>query len=127
MVLNATAIYMFVFDPFPAEVYIPPDPKDYLAEKCQAPDCDYDLLNSIITCESQWRMVKNSQSSAYGYFQIIDSTERTTPQYQSGQTKFDPYANIDMGIYLYDRHGASPWYSSQACWQPKYYRAINSP
>jgi hypothetical protein len=69
-------------------------------------------------------MVKNATSSAYGYFQIIDGTERTTPQYALGRRKFDPYTNIDMGLYLYETRGTNPWNESKGCWQWKYRQAL---
>ncbi len=90
-------------------------PKEYLFEQCIG-DCDALALDAIATCESQWRMVKNATSSAYGYFQILDSTERTTPQYKEGQRKFDPYANVDMAIWLYEQYGTNPWNESKGCW-----------
>jgi hypothetical protein len=95
-------------------------PQDYLREQCEIIGCDYELLNAIATCESQWRMVPNAVSSSYGYFQILDSTERETPQYQEGRRKFDPYTNIDMGIYLFERYGSSPWNESRGCWYWRY-------
>ena len=97
-----------------------PTPRDYLQEQCRERDCDFVLLDAIVTCESKWIMVQNSVSSAHGYFQILDSTERGTPQYQAGRRKMNPYANIDMGIYLYERYGTSPWNESKACWSWRY-------
>ncbi len=106
------------------EVEVKLTPRNYLIEKCSAmEDCDFTLLDTIITCESSWRMVKNSGSSAFGYFQIIDATERGTPQFKEGKRKFDPYTNIDMGLYLYDRYGARPWSESKGCWYWKHQRA----
>jgi hypothetical protein len=100
--------------------HILPPPKQYLAQVCQEQGCDFALLYAIVECESGWRMVKNTQSSAFGFFQIIDGTETTTPQYAQGQRKYDPYVNIDMGVYLYQQRGTNPWLSSRACWQRKY-------
>ena len=95
-------------------------PRDYMQQQCEERDCDFALLDAIVTCESKWIMVQNSVSSAYGYFQILDSTERGTPQYEAGRRKTNPYANIDMGIYLYERYGTSPWNESKACWSWRY-------
>lgn len=93
-----------------------PQPQEYLKAEAERLGYNAKLLNRIAFCESGWRMVKNSKSSAYGYFQIIDATERHTPQYIAGQRKFDPYANIDMALYLYGRYGSAPWTESQGCW-----------
>lgn len=92
-------------------------PKEYLYRQADIYALDFDRLEAIAYCESRWRMVKNKQSSAFGFFQIIDGTERYTPQYQAGGRKFDPFTNIDMAVYLYDRYGASPWFESKGCWQ----------
>ncbi len=100
-------------------------PREYLRAMCQEPDCDFLLLDSIVTCESRWRMVQNSISSAYGYFQILDSTEATTDPFKEGERKYNPYSNIDMGIYLYDTRGSNPWNESKHCWQPRYRRLLS--
>ena len=105
-----------------------PTPRAYLIEECEERGCDFALLDAIVTCESKWIMVQNRQSSAHGYFQILDSTERGTPQYEAGRRKTNPYANIDMGVYLYERYGTSPWNESKACWLTRYqaYRAAST-
>lgn len=120
----AMATFFGFFDPVVYAQYSP-TPKVYLAQQCKAPDCDQALLESIIWCESKWEMVKNKTSSAYGYFQIIDSTERTTPMYREGKTKYDPYDNIDMGVYLYKRDGINPWLESRPCWHWRYQGALH--
>ena len=119
--LQASAGYLtFVsrthFTPFPT-------PREYMKAQCEARGCDFALLDAIVTCESKWILVQNSQSSAFGYFQILDSTERTTPQYQAGRRKTNPYANIDMGIFLYESRGTNPWNESKACWLWRYAKA----
>jgi len=92
-------------------------PRQYLKHRTNELGYSHHLLNAIITCESQWRMVQNEAgSSAFGYFQILDKTETDTPQFQRGQRKFDPFVNIEMGIYLYSRYGTSPWLESKHCW-----------
>ena len=91
-------------------------PKEYLKIRAAEEDFNYELLERIAYCESRWKMVKNKRSSAFGFFQIIDGTEKITPQYQAGLRKTDPLANIDMAIYLYERFGTSPWYPSRPCW-----------
>ena len=91
-------------------------PRAYLQMRSEELDLPFALLDKIVECESNWRMVKNPYSSAYGYFQIIDSTEKTTPQYKRGDRKFNPYTNIEMGIYLYTTRGTNPWNPSKGCW-----------
>lgn len=91
-------------------------PRAYLRERAQAEGIDTEILERIAWCESHWRMVANKRSSAYGYFQILDATEKTTPQYKQGLRKFDPFVNIDMAISLYKKRGTSPWNESKACW-----------
>lgn len=90
--------------------------RDYLKQRAEEEGFPFALLDRIVKCESGWRMVKNPISSAYGYFQIIDGTERTTPQYKAGQRKYDPYVNMEMGLWLYKTRGANPWYPSEHCW-----------
>lgn len=92
------------------------EPRAYLYRVASERRLDYPLLERIAHCESSWRMVRNSQSSAYGYFQILDATERHTPQYKEGRRKFDPIANIDMAVYLFERYGSMPWSESRPCW-----------
>ncbi|MEK7183546.1 MAG: transglycosylase SLT domain-containing protein [Patescibacteria group bacterium] len=122
--LNVAGVFLMQTSPFQTEPFVPPPtPQEYLAQNCHEPSCDLLLLQTIIFCESSWRMVKNSSSSAYGFFQIIDGTERTTPQYALGRRKFDPYTNIDMGLHLYEKRGSSPWNESKGCWQPRYWQA----
>ena len=94
-------------------------PKQYFYQKAEEEGLNVDLLNRIITCESHWRMVQNAKSSAFGYFQILDRTERSTPYYLQGKTKKDPYDNIDMGLYLFKRYGWQPWTESKPCWGPR--------
>ncbi len=91
-------------------------PKQYLWAQTQERNLPHDLLYEIIDCESNWRMQKNNTSSAYGFFQILDRTESYTPQFQAGLRKTDPFVNIDMGLYLYETYGSSPWLESRKCW-----------
>lgn len=97
-------------------VMLRPPPKEYLRERAAELGYDATLLERIAYCESRWRMVKNRTSSAYGYFQIIDGTERMTPQYKAGFRKTDPYANIEMALSLYGKQGTLPWLASRRCW-----------
>ncbi len=98
------------------DVTLRPPPKEYLYQRAEQLGFNAALLDRIAYCESRWRMVKNRISTAYGYFQIIDSTERMTPQYRAGYRKTDPYANIEMALYLYGRQGTRPWLASRRCW-----------
>lgn len=121
--MNVGAIFLYTNLPSGAKTVHAalPEPREYLRQGCEKlKNCDFALLDAIIECESNWRMVKNATSSAYGYFQIIDATERTTPQYKQGERKFDAYTNIDMGLYLYSRYGSSPWNESRKCWHWKH-------
>lgn len=124
LTLNMAGLCFLQFNPFePAPFVPPPTPHEYFLQECVDAGYDCLLLNTIAGCESGWRMVKNATSSAYGYFQIIDATERGTPQYAEGRRKFDPYTNIDMGLYLYSRYGSSPWNESKGCWERRYWQA----
>lgn len=91
-------------------------PREYLRLEAEKLGFDYTLLERIVDCESDWKMIQNSKSSAFGYFQILDRTEKGTPQFKAGKTKFDALANIDMGLYLYGRYGTQPWSESKPCW-----------
>lgn len=93
-----------------------PFPREYLKLRAEEEGLNYPLLDRIAYCESKWRMVKNARSSAYGYFQIVDGTERLTAAFKDGDRKEDPYANIDMAIHLYQKYGTIPWESSRSCW-----------
>lgn len=95
---------------------IKPPPREYLRIRSGEYGYDGNLLNDIAYCESKWRMVPNSKSTAFGYFQILDGTERMTPQYALGMRKDDPYANIDMALWLYGKFGTLPWLESKGCW-----------
>lgn len=95
---------------------LPMLPREYLRLRSEQAEVSYSLLNRIAYCESKWRMVENEKSTAYGYFQILDGTERLTPQYRAGLRKTDPYVNIDMAIFLYQKYGTIPWTESESCW-----------
>lgn len=128
VVVTSFGIFILEITQKPKEVEEIFEPKTYLYEHCKFPDCDPLLLETIAFCESGWKMVKNSGSTASGYFQILDSTEKTTPQYKEGERKTDPSTNIDMGIFLFESRGWQPWYPSRHCWSPKYsYQVSNIP
>lgn len=98
---------------------LPIPPREYLRMRAEQSDADYGLLNRIAYCESRWRMVENKKSTAFGYFQILDGTEKLTPQFRAGLRKTNPYVNIDMAIFLYQKYGTIPWTESEACWSAK--------
>lgn len=86
------------------------DPKEYLR---QLAGTDFVLLNKIVICESGWKpWAKNSTSSASGLFQFLNSTWAS---WGEGDV-FDPYANIEAGVKLYNARGTSPWLASKNCW-----------
>lgn len=91
-------------------------PREYLRIRAEEEGVDAELLNRIATCESRWHMVQNKKSTAFGYFQILDGTEKLTPQYREGLRKIDPYVNIDMAIFLFKKYGTLPWTESASCW-----------
>jgi hypothetical protein len=95
---------------------VKPPPREYLKKKAEQKGYDYELLQRIAFCESRWRMTKNKNSTAFGFFQIVDGTERITPQYKAGLRKTDPYVNIDMALYLYGKYRTLPWLASRSCW-----------
>jgi GDP-D-mannose dehydratase len=118
--LNIVGLYLFSLGARSIWSVTDLTPRDYLRRQCDLLNCDFALLDAIITCESHWQMVQNPSSSAYGYFQILDATEETTPQYARGESKFNPYSNLDMGLYLYLHDGARHWNESRGCWGSKY-------
>lgn len=95
---------------------VPIPPREYLFRRAEEYGYDTNLLNRIAFCESRWRMVQNTKSTAYGYFQILDGTEKLTPQYKAGLSRMDPYVNIDMAVFLYGKYGTIPWTESRGCW-----------
>jgi resuscitation-promoting factor RpfA len=73
----------------------------------------------VLDCETDWRNVESyNESSASGYFQIIDSTWR-----EMGGLRFAPRAiqatraeQEQVANRLYDRRGLKPWNASRHCW-----------
>ena len=120
LVLNGTAFIGVYGALHPPKSLYTLSPRVYLAEMCLEKGCEFALLDSIVWCESKWKMVSNGTSSAHGYFQILDGTEATTPQYAEGKTKYDPYHNVEMGVFLWERDGVNPWRESEGCWQWRY-------
>jgi len=83
------------------------DPRDYLYQ--QAPDLA-PRLDCIIAGESAWDPAQqNPRSKAAGLAQFLPSTWATTPPGQSGESPFDPLANIDAAIWLARTKGWTQW------------------
>lgn len=77
---------------------IPPTPRAYLYENYPgiAPRMD-----CVIQRESRWTPgAQNPHSTAGGLAQILLSTWLSTPQGQRGESRFNPYANIDGAAWL---------------------------
>ncbi len=116
-VTSSTTVGLDMADASADGVPTKPFPRSYLREKAAEKGFDADLLERIAHCESNWRMVKNEKSTAVGFFQILDGTEKLTPQFKNGLSKDDPYVNIDMALALYEKYGTIPWYESRDCWE----------
>jgi Transglycosylase SLT domain len=83
-------------------------PRDYLY--AVAPASIARRLDCIVSRESGWNPnAVNRSSGASGLFQFLISTWRITPPGRAGYSVFDPYRNIDGGIWLYLNVGASQW------------------
>lgn len=89
---------------------IPETPQEYLREIAGT---NYNVLDRIATCESNWRTnAKNPNSSASGVFQFLSSTWNKWGQ---GDV-FNPYDNIRSAVKLFDAEGTTPWLASKKCW-----------
>lgn len=81
---------------------------------------DSNLMSAIIACESGYNQyAKNSKSTASGFGQFLHSTWRSTMRAMgenSNTSPFDGAKNLEATAYLLSVRGASPWYSSAACW-----------
>lgn len=83
---------------------------------------DEPVMYAIAGCESQYRqydtdgsVLHNSQSSAVGIFQIMDSVHSKTAA-QLGIDIYTMQGNAAYAKYLYDNEGTGPWLASKACW-----------
>jgi hypothetical protein len=76
-------------------------------------------IDKIAICESDWKMVKNSTSSAYGFCQFLTGTWRTTMLrmgIENGDLlRTDPFTNVDACVWLYEQDGIRHWLESQNC------------
>ena len=58
-------------------------------------------LDCIIQKESRWDpSAQNARSGAAGLTQMLASTWATTPQGKRGESRFNPYSNIDAAVWL---------------------------
>ncbi len=83
---------------------------------------DEPVMYAIAGCESQYRqydsngsILRNTQSSAVGIFQIMDSIHSKTAA-QLGIDIYTMQGNAAYAKYLYSQEGTDPWYASKACW-----------
>ena len=82
--------------------------KDYLLE-------NYPELYTVAQCESSWRQhVKNSQSSASGIFQFLDSTaswvyKSIYKEELSMEDKNNLSIQVEMAVWLYERYDLKHW------------------
>jgi hypothetical protein len=80
---------------------------------------DYEVLNCLIEKESGWKMkwnymhdVNPSKYTAYGFFQILESTARLVdPELD----RMDAIDNIDLGIKIYRQLGIEQWLVWRDC------------
>lgn len=92
-------------------------PRQYLYARYEE---EAPTLDKIIACESGWKAdAKNSESTASGLAQFLDSTwistrnaMRLAPDLAA---KLDPYQNIDAAVFLYHQQGTRPWMASKGC------------
>lgn len=81
---------------------------------------DPELALRIMQCESEgYRYADNPNSTAYGYFQILDGTWHnvmTKMGLPVNTSKSHPTVSIEAGIWLLAHEGVRPWASSQYCW-----------
>lgn len=83
---------------------------------------DEPIMIAIAGCESHYRqydtdgsVLKNSQSSAIGMFQIMASTHAATAA-KLGLDLYTMQGNAAYAQYLYDKESTDPWLASKACW-----------
>jgi hypothetical protein len=85
------------------------DPQSYLAyvvKQQGLSDYDYQVLNSIMYCESKYNPnAVNRYSGASGLFQFLGSSWAAWGQ----GSVFDPARNIEAAVRYYKVAGVSPW------------------
>lgn len=91
------------------QTYTYTDPQSYLLYVVQQnglSTTDYDVLNSIMYCESKYNpSATNPYSGAKGLFQFLDSSWAIWGQ----GSVYDPVRNIDAAVRYYKVAGVSPW------------------
>jgi len=83
---------------------------------------DEPVMIAIAGCESEFRqydsdgsVLKNTQSSAIGLFQIMSSIH-TKRAANLGIDIYTMQGNAAYAKYLYDNNGTDPWLASKWCW-----------
>lgn len=93
-------------------------PREWLWFKGAKTEYDARLLDRIAWCESRWQNICRIGGTDCGYFQIIASTERLTPQFAEGKSRLNPQTNVEMALWLfYEGGGIRHWNPSRSCWQ----------
>lgn len=97
--------------------------KELVIEKAKEIEVDPHLALAIIECESGFkRYAKNQGSSAFSYFQFIDSTWEWTiirMGLPSDTKKSDIPEGIEAGLWLLKQDGTRHWNESKNCWENK--------
>ncbi|MGB4253828.1 MAG: transglycosylase SLT domain-containing protein [Minisyncoccales bacterium] len=89
----------------------------YLYEQVNYNIQDYQILSRIIWCESRWDAeAYNSKTGDVGLFQISEKYHLKNAT-ELGYDIYNPFGNIDYGIYLYKKYGLQPWEWSKKCWE----------
>ena len=75
------------------------------------------LAVRIVECESGFKPdAQNTQSSAYGLFQFLNSSwNRVQIQMNKQLDREDPYDQIEAGLFWLQK-STSPWNESKSCW-----------
>lgn len=88
---------------------------DYEIEE---PIIDISILDRIAWCESRGDYEAQSpDSTAYGKYQIINSTWNEMAKITGMTDKRDPLAQEANAVKLYELRGTRPWNESKHCWQ----------
>lgn len=99
-----------------------PSPQEYLKQEAEKLGIDFDLADRIVECESGWQEKICNRTygcgSGQGLFQLIPSTVRHVSQKMGREIDpFNPYDNIDAGLWLIKNEGLQHWRPySGACW-----------
>jgi len=84
---------------------------------------DLPVMIAIAKCESQFRqtdksgkLLKNTNSSAIGVFQIMSSIHDANAEKNLGIDITTIEGNAAYARYLFEKSGTKPWNASKACW-----------